>query len=165
MNSCLIINNSATHTNPELIKDSKRCQIWTKNECHNSIFKSKSLLTVNLINDKMKPSALNTMFLEVLTEVIGIETSSILYPAVKSGYAVTISPSIKGDINLKIQIDGFTDGLINILEKIINVIKKYTIEDIDRENLKKSRINVRNKFETAANENGFKLALIGLYIV
>ena len=165
INLGLILNNSSTHTKPELIQNSQRYQIWTKNESHNSIFKSKSLLTINLINDKLKPSALNTMFLEVLTEIIGIETSSTLYAAVKSGYAVTISPSIKGDINLKIQINGFTDGLHNILEKIINVIKKYSIENIEREILKKSRVNVRNKFETAANENGFKLALIGLYII
>lgn len=164
INTGLVINNSSTHTKPEIITDNDRCQIWIKKENHNSIFKSKSLLTVNLINDKMKPSALNTMFLEILTEIIGIESGTALYPAVKAGYAVTISPSIKGDINLKIQIDGFTDGLINILECIINVIKNYSINEIDRENLKKSRVNVRNKFETAANENGFKLALIGLYI-
>lgn len=164
INTGLVINNSSTHTKPKIITNNDRCQIWIKNESHNSIFKSKSLLTINLINDKMKPSAVNTMFLEVLTEIIGIETSLILYPAVKAGYAVTISPSIKGDVNLKIQIDGFTDGLINILECIVNVIKKYSLEEIDKENLKKSRVNVRNKFETAASENGFKLALIGLYI-
>lgn len=165
INTGLVINNSSTHTKPEFIKDNERCQIWLKNESHNSIFNSKSLLTINLINDRLKPSALNTMLLEILTEIIGIESCTTLYPAVKAGYAVTISPSIKGDINLKIQLGGFTDGLLNILECIINIIKKYSINEIDKENLKKSRVNVRNKFETAANENGFKLALIGLYII
>ena len=161
----LVIINSIHHTKPKLVSENEKYQLWVKDESHNTIFKSKSLLTINLINDSIKPSAVNTMFLEVLTEVIGINISTILYPAIKIGYSLSISPSVRGDINLKISIDGFTDGLSNILDKLITCIKDITVNDIDREVLKKARINVRNKFESAANENGFKLALIGLYIV
>ncbi|XBW34552.1 hypothetical protein QEN19_000114 [Hanseniaspora menglaensis] len=161
----LVLNNSIYHTNIILASENEKHQLWTKNESHNTIFKSKSFLSISLINDFIEPSPLNTMFLELLTEIIGIEMSRILYPATKVGYSVSVSPSPRGDVSLKIAIDGFADGLIDILDSITSFIKNLSLQEVNKSVLKQSRINVRNKFESASTENGFKLSLIGLYIV
>lgn len=164
-NMGMVLNNSMIHTQIKLLSKNKKHQLLVKDETHNIIFKSKSILSINIINDKILPSPLNSMLLEVLTEVIAIKISSVLYPAIKVGYFLTVSPSLRGDINLKLSISGFTDGILTILDTVINCIKDISINCIKEDILQKAKINVKKKFETAANENGFKLSLIGLYIV
>ena len=160
----LVIGNCSNHSKPQKVAESSEYVYWIKDESHSNIFKSKSMLSIDLTSATLKPSPLNTMFLEILTELISLTIGPQLYAAVKVGYSFSVTPSPKGDVKLKINMAGFTDGLTKILKTVIKVMNGLKEGDFSKEVFRKARVNVRVKYEEASQGNCMQLATIGLYI-
>ncbi|KAL6949024.1 hypothetical protein ACO0QE_001510 [Hanseniaspora vineae] len=160
----LVIGNSMNHSKPQKIAENSQYEYWIKDESHSNIFKSKSVLSVDLASTMLKPSPLNTMFLEILTELIRLTIGPKLYAAVKVGYSFSVTPSPRGDVKLKVSMAGFTDGLTKILKILIKVMNELKVGNFSKEVFRKSRVNVRSKYQEASQGNCMQLATIGLYI-
>lgn len=155
------------HVLPRLLGKNCFYEMWVKEEDFELTFKSKSVVTFEIISTHLNPAPSYTMMLEILCELLGDMLSSQLYPSEKIGYTYEIAASSKGDVRICFTVSGFSEGVYKIIEKIVGTLVQIVYSEvmIAKDLFRKSRIAVRNKYEEAASVNSTTLANIGLLIV
>ncbi|CCF55972.1 hypothetical protein KAFR_0A05370 [Kazachstania africana CBS 2517] len=159
------------HFAPTLVSDSPNYEMWTLPCAINSSpsLRSKTIVTFELISTNMIPSAESTIHLEILAQLLFYLVSSKLYPSLKLGYSYDIASSSKGDVRLKFTISGFSEGLLLVLEEIIQSVLHIAKDKeniyVTNELLRKARVLVRRKYDEACCENCAKLGSVGLLIL
>lgn len=153
-------------TKPRLAGKNDVYELWVKEE-DLLTFNSRTIVTVELINLFLKPSAEATMNLEILAQILYFDISAQLYPAERVGYMYEIIPNNRGDVRLSFTISGFPQGVYKILKVIVDQIMMISQPnyEITKETFRKSRVVLRNKYEEASRANSCTLASIGVLIM
>ncbi|CDO93950.1 unnamed protein product [Kluyveromyces dobzhanskii CBS 2104] len=162
----MITQSELLQTTPRLINKNENHELWVKEE--NSLqFSSRSVLTVEIINMSLQPSAENTMNLEILTQLLHLYMNELLYPSERVGYMYQISANNRGDVRLAITINGFPQGVNKILQLIMEKLVQISKPDfeITKKAFRSSRVRVRTKYEEAARANSCTLASLGVLIL
>ncbi|SCU97656.1 LADA_0H07470g1_1 [Lachancea dasiensis] len=160
-----------THENlvagiPRLVCKNRHCEMWVKEEEFNLSFKSKSMVSFEVISRMLHASPYHTISLEILGELLSATLSGALYPSEKIGFTYEIFPSVKGDVRLGFTITGFPEGVYTIIRLITDTIKDLAYGDrISPALFRQARVAVRNKYERAASGNCTVLATLGLLVV
>ena len=169
--SSLIPLSKPTRNNlPRLTSFNSRYEIWVsedKTMC--DPISKKTILTFELASTIIEPSPHNTIYLEILGQLLFKLISAKLYSAIKCGYSYSIAASDRGEVTLKFTIYGFTQGIISILKCIIDGAKKILAMNgnnkREKEYFRKARILTRNKYKNASMDNCIKSCSIGLLIL
>lgn len=163
----LLTKSNISHDIPMLCGKNHRYEMWMKSEESNLSFTSKNITTFELISTVLKPTPENTINLEILAQLLNILLSPLLYSAEKVGYTYEIASSTKGDVRLGFTLSGFSEGVFTMIQiiimKLIDLSKNHI--EISKQLFRKSRINVRKKYENASSANSVMLANLGLLIV
>ena len=162
----IITQSELLQTTPRLMSKNENYELWVKEE--NSLeYSSRSVITIELINMGMEPSAKNTMNLEILTQLLYFYINESLYPSERVGYMYQIAANNRGDVRLAVTINGFPQGVAMILQIIMDKMVDIGKPDFDITNsmFRHSRILVRTKYEEAARANSCTLASLGVLIL
>lgn len=162
----MIAKSELLDTQPELYRKNDNYEFWIKRE-HLLQYSSRSIITVELINMNLSPSAENTMNLEILTQLLFLYINETLYSSERVGYMYQIAANNRGDVRLALTISGFPQGVLKILQVIMDKLVSIcqpTFE-ISKEMFRASRVAVRNKYEEAARANSCTLASLGVIIL
>ncbi|SCV04339.1 LAME_0H17656g1_1 [Lachancea meyersii CBS 8951] len=151
---------------PRLVNKNARCEMWVKEEEFDLSFRSKTMVSFEVISKSVRGSPSNTMHLEILGQLLGTSLSSDLYPAEKIGYTYEMSPSSKGDVRMGFTITGFPEGVNALIKLIVLRLKSLASGDcITPAAFRQARVAVRTSYENAASENCTTLATLGLLIM
>lgn len=152
---------------PQLVSKNLNYEMWVLKEDPNFTSDNVSVVSFEVIGLGIKPSPEATIHLEVLAQILFITTSSNLYPALRAGYTYEIASSSKGNVTLRFTISGFSEGVFKITKAFVDTLKLIGTDPTfpSKDALRKARILVRSKYESASSDNGVKLASIGLLIV
>ncbi|CAI4036979.1 hypothetical protein SMKI_16G2750 [Saccharomyces mikatae IFO 1815] len=156
-----------TRREPQLVSENLNYEMWILKEDPNFASNNKSVVSFEVLGLGIKPSPEATIHLEVLAQVLFIITSSHLYPALRIGYTYEIASSSKGSVTLRFTISGFPEGVFKIVKTFVDTLKLIATDPtfLSKDTLRKARIFVRSKYESASSDNCVKLASIGLLIV
>ncbi|AET39458.1 Axl1p Ecym_4404 [Eremothecium cymbalariae DBVPG len=163
----IVTQSDLLQTTPSLAGKNAFYELWTKEEDINLSFKSKSIVSLEVISTTLKPAPEYTMQLEILGQLLFSIISPVLYPAERAGYTYELSLSSKGDVRLGITLSGFTEGIMGILNIILDSLLELGEDsvEISKGMFRRARVMVRTKYEEAASENCATLASLGLLIV
>lgn len=162
----LIPRSDFLQTPPRLAGKNSNYEVWVKEEELDLSFSSKSIVSFEIISKSVCASPKNTMYLEILGQLLAGTLSATLYPSEKLGYTYEISPSSKGDVRLGLTVSGFPEGVYNLIKIIVEEIKSFSSRDIISSKVfREARIAVRSKYEEAAAANCTALASLGLLII
>ncbi|CCD22621.1 Axl1p NDAI_0A04650 [Naumovozyma dairenensis CBS 421] len=152
---------------PHLISRNSSYEMWALDNPIDASIDKKSIMSFEIFNRSMIPSPENSINLEILSQILSTLISPQLYPSIRLGYSYEISSSPKGDIQLKVTIGGFSEGIISILDTIVKTLLfiMKTPQFPSKELLRRSRVLVRNLYEAAASDNCVTLASMGLLII
>lgn len=147
----IIAQSDLLQTRPKLVAKNAFFELWSKEE-HSLHFQSRSILTVELINMNIKPSAEATMNLEILVQLLYFHINESLFPSERVGYMYQIAANNRGDVRLAITVAGFPQGLESLLRIIMDKLVEICQPGfcIPNNLFRKSRIIVRNKYEEAS---------------
>ncbi|ODV85539.1 hypothetical protein CANARDRAFT_175990 [[Candida] arabinofermentans NRRL YB-2248] len=160
-------NNSNNATNPILISSEDGYQLWVKRET-SLASKDKAFLSLELTNTRMKPSATNSLCMEILLDLVIQNLREILYPSLELRYSYDLFPSLKGDVGVIIHISGPINKLYSILLLIITEIKNISStfdELVKSERFRKARVRLKLKCEALNNIPSYEVASLGLMVV
>ncbi|CUS23583.1 LAQU0S10e03730g1_1 [Lachancea quebecensis] len=162
----VITRNAYLQSVPRLAGKNSNYELWVKEEESDLSFKSKSIISIEIVSKTIEACPFYTMCLEVLAQLLGASLSTILYPSEKLGYTYEISPSAKGHVRLSFTVSGFPEGVYAMVRIVIDQTKSLINSDtISPAMFRKARVAVRNKYEEAASANSTNLATLGLLIV
>ncbi|CEP60596.1 Axl1p LALA0_S01e14576g [Lachancea lanzarotensis] len=152
---------------PRLVKKSLTCEMWVKEEELDLSFRSKTMVSFEIISKEIGGSPSNTMHLEVLGQLMAASLSAELYPAEKIGYTYEVFASNKGDVRLGFTVTGFPEGVFTLITLIIRRLADLAKveERITQPAFRKARVAVRTQYEDAISENCAALATLGLLIM
>lgn len=134
-----------------------------------SLTNGKSIVSFELLSLDLNPSVENTIYLEIFATIIDSMLSYKLYPALKLGYAYEITTAAEGQAKIRFTISGFKEGLIKIINEIIDTIT--LLNDINndqipsKESFNDAKNTVKNKYSKAVSEISVKVASMGLLVV
>ncbi|EJS41272.1 axl1p [Saccharomyces arboricola H-6] len=161
------IQSEPTKKLPQLVSKNLNYEMWVVKEDPDYASDNKSVVSFEVLGLGIKPSPEATIHLEVLAQVLFITTSSFLYPALRVGYTYEVASSSKGNVTLRFTISGFPEGVFTITKAFVDTLKQMATDPLfpSKDTLRKARILVRSKYESASSDNCVKLASIGLLIV
>ncbi|SCW01137.1 LAFE_0D05886g1_1 [Lachancea fermentati] len=161
----LLLQSDMIQDTPRLVGKNSNYEFWLKEE-FDLYFKSRTIVTFELISTCLESLPMNTMHLEVLAQLLFDSLSAVLYPSEALGYTYEISASSRGDVRLSFTISGFPEGVYIIIALFIEEIVKLADQnDIKPSIFRRARVLVRKKYEDAAAADSTTLASLGLLVV
>lgn len=158
------VKNITSTSRPKLVHRDDGCQLWLKQEVDN-VFKKKSLLTIELINTKIKSSALNIAVLEMIVQIVKNRVNEYLYLALLINYCYDLYPSFKGDSGILIHVSGPAQNFIKVLQILIFELK-LVVESfqasVTHSEIRKAKAMILLKYEAADHFASIETAMYGL---
>ncbi|SCV03071.1 LAMI_0H05248g1_1 [Lachancea mirantina] len=151
---------------PRLRGKNHAYEMWVKEESFDPSFKSRCIVSFEIISKCIACSPESTVQLEILTHLLFSTLSSRLYPAEKLSHTYEIYASKVGDISLGFTFSGFPEGVLTMIKLFIAELSSIADQNYTTAtDYRKARIKVRNKYEEAASSDCATLASLGLLIL
>lgn len=140
---------------PERVAKADMYEVWNK---YDQKLRDRSFVTLDLVNSEMQPSPQVCMIVELMCELASHKLKEKLYQAEQVGYQWGLYPGSDGDAKIRIQVTGFQGGIENIISTIKDEV--FNITEISVAEFRKSRIGVRNRYDSLAEENPVVLGMV-----
>lgn len=139
------------HSVPELLIDEASLKLWFKND---DLYQTpKANISVALLSPVASQTPMQAAHLKLLSQVLSDQLNEFSYPATLAGLSYSL---VSGTRGLSIDISGFNDKQVFLLDKVLAAVASPTFDPQRVEDLKYEQIR---RLENAAMQQPYRLLM------